>query len=405
MFSSRLPRELAANRLSQLVERARRSDVPLLDLTETNPTRVGLPYPSDLLSALASPAGGGYEPDPRGLASARAVVAAEQRNRGRSVDPEHIVLTASTSEAYSVLFKLLCDPGDEVLTPQPSYPLFELLSRLDGVVARPYALEAHACWAVDRDSVRAALTSRTRALLVVSPNNPTGSILSAADREWLCELAAERDLAVIVDEVFADFPLGAPQTAPRLARGALSLSKGAAPHVRSGAPDVLLFTLGGLSKSIGLPQVKLAWIVVDGPGDRVSAALERIDVICDTYLSVSTPVQLALPALLDRGRSVRDAIRQRIGANLSSLGGAVQRHPSVTLLAPRAGWSAVLQVPATEPEEMMVSRLIERHHVLVHPGYFFDFPTEAFIVISLLPAPEVFDEAVSRMLGAVAGAG
>ena len=392
MFSSRLPRELAANRLSQLVEHARRSGVPLLDLTETNPTRVGLPYPSDLLSALGAPAGVRYAPDPRGLVTAREVVAAEQRAGGRLVDPERIVLTASTSEAYSVLFKLLCDPGDEVLIPQPSYPLFELLSQLDGVVARPYRLDTHACWAIDRDSLRGALTPRTRAVLIVSPNNPTGSILHADDRDWLHELAAAHDLALIVDEVFADFPIARSATSPGLSRRSVPAEA-----------DVVSFALGGLSKSIGLPQVKLAWIVVDGPDDRLREALERIDVICDTYLSVSTPVQLALPALLDRGRVVRDAIRERIARNLSSLADAVQNHPAVTLLTPEAGWSAVLQVPSIMPEESIVSRLIEQRQVLVHPGYFFDFSAEAFLVVSLLPAPDVFDEALSRMIPVVAG--
>jgi aspartate/methionine/tyrosine aminotransferase len=284
----------------------------------------------------------------------------------------------------------LCDPGDEVLTPQPSYPLFELLSRLDGVVARPYRLEAHDCWSIDRDSLRAALTSRTRAVLVVSPNNPTGSILHAGDRDWLFAWAAAHDLAVIVDEVFSDYPIA---RAPDVVAG----------DVQPGPPSVLSFTLGGLSKSIGLPQVKLAWIIVDGPDDRVTAALDRLELIGDTYLSVATPVQLALPALLDRGRSIRDAIRQRIVRNLACLADAVRSHPSVSLLPPEAGWSAVLQVPAIEPEETMAGRLLEGHHVLVHPGYFFDFPSEAFIVVSLLPEPEVFDEAVTRMLPAIGG--
>lgn len=394
MFSSRLPRELAPNRVSRVVDRARGSGQRLFDLTETNPTAVGLPYPAALLSALGSPAGLRYDPDPRGLASAREVVAAEQPDRERPLDPRRIVLTSSTSEAYSVLFKLLCDAGDEVLTPQPSYPLFDLLTRLDHVVSRRYRLEPHACWAFDRDSMRAARTSRTRAVLVVSPNNPTGSLLRADDRDWLLAFAAEHDLAVIVDEVFAEFPI-----APRPDAVLHFDSR----RTASAHADVLSFTLGGLSKSIGLPQVKLAWIAVDGPDDRVAAALQRIDVICDTYLSVATPTQLALRHLFDCGRGVREAIRQRVARNLASLATGVDQHPSVSLLAPEAGWAAVLQIPAIEPEEALIIRLIEQQQVLVHPGYFFDFPTEAFIVISLLPAPDVFDEAIGRLLPVVAG--
>ena len=239
---------------------------------------------------------------------------------------------------------------------------------------------------------RSIVTPRTRAVLIVSPNNPTGSILHADDRDWLHEQAAAHDLALIVDEVFADFPIARSATSPGLSRRSVPAEA-----------DVVSFALGGLSKSIGLPQVKLAWIVVDGPDDRLREALERIDVICDTYLSVSTPVQLALPALLDRGRVVRDAIRERIARNLSSLADAVQNHPAVTLLTPEAGWSAVLQVPSIMPEEYVVSRLIEQRQVLVHPGYFFDFSAEAFLVVSLLPAPDVFDEALSRMIPVVAG--
>jgi aspartate/methionine/tyrosine aminotransferase len=394
MFASRLPGELAPNRVSRAAAAARQSGIALLDLTETNPTAVGLPYPAGLLAPLGDPRGLRYEPDARGLRRAREVVAsAQSSDRTRPLDPDRIVLTASTSEAYSVLFKLLCNPGDEVLTPQPSYPLFDLLTRLDGVVSRPYRIEHHGLWSIDRGSVRDALTPLTRAILIVSPNNPTGSLLREADRAWLLDLAAGRGLGLIADEVFADYPL-APEADACTIGGP-----------EPGPPDVLTFTLGGLSKSIGLPQAKLAWICVDGPDGLAADALERLDLIADTYLSVSTAVQVALDRLLECGRPVRDAIRTRIRRNLDALAHAVQAHPAVSLLTPEAGWSAVLRVPAIRPEETLVLRLIEEQHVLVHPGYFFDFAAEAYLVVSLLPEPEIFDEALARLLPVAAGAG
>lgn len=397
MFSSRLPARLAPNRISRAAAAARQAGIRLLDLTETNPTAVGLPYPPGLLTALSDPLGLRYTPEPRGLLRARQVVAREQSSdRVRPLDPDRIVLTASTSEAYSVLFKLLCNPGEQVLTPQPSYPLFDLLTRLDGVVSRPYRIEHHGVWSIDRESVRDALTPLTRAILIVSPNNPTGSLLRARDRDWLRQLAADRGLAVIADEVFADYPLAPAEEASR--------SGGPVGGPHPGPPYVLSFTLGGLSKSIGLPQAKLAWIGVDGPDALVASALERLDVICDTYLSVSTPVQIAVDRLIECGRSVRDAIRTRIRRNLDALTGAAGAHPSISVLPPEAGWSAVMRVPAIQPEETLVLRLIEQQHVLVHPGYFFDFAAGAWLVVSLLPEPAIFDEAVARLLPVAAGA-
>jgi aspartate/methionine/tyrosine aminotransferase len=271
--------------------------------------------------------------------------------------------------------------------PQPSYPLFELLTRLEGVAAAPYRLEYHGRWSIDRASLEQALTPTTRAVLVVSPNNPTGSMLHAADRDWLVELCALRELALISDEVFCDYRL-------RARRDAVSLA---------GEPRALTFVLGGLSKSAGLPQVKLAWIAASGPPAAVDEARTRLEVICDTYLSVSTPVQLAAPALLEAGRTIRTAIQSRISRNCGQLESEVARHPAVTLLEPEAGWSAVLRVPSTISEEALVLRLAEEANVLVHPGYFFDFPAEAWLVISLLPEPAIFDEGVSRLLRLVTG--
>jgi hypothetical protein len=305
------------------------------------------------------------------------------------IDPARIVLTASTSEAYTLLFKLLCDPGDDVLIPQPSYPLFESLTALDSVAARPYQLDYHGLWSIDRDSVMQALTPRTRAVLVVSPNNPTGSMLRNGDREWLASVAAGRGLAIIADEVFAGYPL-------RPGRDASSCV---------GETRTLTFVLGGLSKSAGLPQVKLGWMVVSGPEAAVEQSLVRLDVICDTYLSVSTPVQLAAASLMAAGRDMRAQIQQRLGQNLATLDSMLGAGSAISMLAPEGGWSVVLRVPATEPEEALTLRLMHEAHVLVHPGFFFDFASEAFIVVSLLPEPDVFREAMTRVVSIAGGRG
>jgi hypothetical protein len=384
MFSSRLPPSLAENAVSRAVAAA---GGRLLDLTETNPTVVGLPYPRDLASRLAVTDAVPYVPAPTGLRSSRAAVA--QSLSPRAVDPDQLVLTASTSDAYGLLFKLLADPGDAVLVPQPSYPLFELLTRLDGVRAVPYQLEWHGQWSIDRASLTAALTSSTRAVLVVSPNNPTGSMLRSADRDWLVDLAGRRALALIADEVFADYRL-----APR-------------PDATSflGEDRALTFVLGGLSKSAGLPQMKLAWIAVSGPAPTVSAALTRLAVIADTYLSVATPVQLAASGLIEAGRGIRRAIQTRLDENLATLVRTLRPWPSLALLVPEGGWSAVVRVPAILSEEALVLRLIEQAAVRVHPGYFFDFPSEAFVVLSLLPSPDVFAEGLRRAVPMLAGDG
>jgi alanine-synthesizing transaminase len=296
------------------------------------------------------------------------------------------VLTSSTSEAYSLLFKLLCDPGDDVLIPVPSYPLFDHLSRLDAVEIRTYQLDYHGRWMIDGHSVAASWTPRTRALLAVSPNNPTGSSLSHAEWTMLNSRCAERGTALIVDEVFADYPL----------------TTGRVEH-QSVPATALTFHLGGLSKSAGLPQVKLGWIRVDGPDAAVAAALERLEIICDTYLSVSTPVQVAAPALIARGAEVRTAILERIRTNATALSALTADHPSVSMLHADAGWSAVLRIPSTRPEEEVVLDLLEHDDVLVHPGYFFDFPHEAFLVVSLLPPADQFAAGTRRLMERVHG--
>ena len=408
MFSSRMPAVLTPNRLTARLAELRAAGETVLDLTESNPTRAGIDYPPGLLIPLADPAGLRYDPSARGLLVARQAVALDALRHGIDLDPDRIVLTASTSEAYGFLFKLLCDPGDEVLVPRPSYPLFEHLSALDGVRALPYTLDYYGRWSVDVDSLTRAITSRTRAILVVSPNNPTGSCLSAGELDALAALCERHGLALIGDEVFAEYTLN-DAAGPASSAG----SAGAAGSARTGTGGTggsrkhvsvlsqrraLTFGLGGLSKSIGLPQVKLGWIGVGGPDALVGAALDRLDLIADTYLSVSTPVQLAAPLLIERGHAVRTQIQMRIEANLRALERAVARAPGCTLLHPEAGWTAVLRVPATRAEENLVLDLLAEDRVLIMPGYFYDFPREAYLVVSLLPDPAVFNEAVARVL-------
>jgi len=385
MFSARTGWTRAPNRLSAVVEARRRSGAPLLDLTETNPTRAGLRAPADVLFALADPAALAYEPEPLGRRDAREAIAADGRRRGAEIDPDRLVLTASTSEAYAFAFKLLCDPGDTILVPRPSYPLFEYLAGLESVQARPYPLRYDGTWHIDLAELADALTDRTRAIVAVTPNNPTGSFVKGAEADALRALAASHGAALLSDEVFADFPL-------REDPG----------RVRTLFADgpALTLCLGGLSKSCGLPQLKLAWMALAGPAAAREEARARLEVVADTYLSVSTPVQQAAPAVLARAAELQAPIRDRIRANLGVLRDAAQGTPA-TLLDVEGGWSAVLHVPATRGEDEWVIALAEGDGVLVHPGYFFDFPREAYLVLSLLPPTSEFAEGVARILGRV----
>jgi alanine-synthesizing transaminase len=389
MFSSRLPDDLASNRLARALDERHGSGRPFIDLTESNPTRAGFAYPPDLLTALGDTRGLTYAPRALGAEEARRAIAADYARRGAQVAPDRIVLTTSTSEAYSLLFKVLCDPGDDVLTPRPSYPLFEHLARLDAVVARTYDIECHAAWSIDVPGIEHAFTDRTRAVLVVSPNNPTGSFVKADELDRMAALCARRGAALIADEVFADYELSPD--------GASSRASMLTPR------DALVFSLGGLSKSIGLPQVKLGWIAVAGPEPHVARALARLEVACDTYLSVSTPVQQAAAELLERGAAVRAQIQSRIVANYRALIASAASASSCRVLPSEGGWSAVLQVPSRGSEEDLVLDLLANADVLAHPGYFFDFvdfPGESFLVMSLLPPPSVFSDGVGRILSA-----
>jgi hypothetical protein len=383
MFSSRLDWDLRPNRLSALLEEKRRAGAPILDLTASNPTQAGLSYPSaEILAALGDARALGYEPAPAGAPEARGAVAAYYAARGAEVAEDRITIAASTSEAYAYLFKLLGDPGDQVLAPRPSYPLFEFLARLESVDAVAYPLEYDGAWRIDFPALEAAIGPHTRAVVVVNPNNPTGSFLKTAELEHLTALAAERGLALISDEVFADYAF-----APDAARAATV----------AGVTGALAFSLSGLSKTAGLPQVKLGWIATAGPAPLAAAAQARLELIADTYLSASASAQYGAARLLAAGAGVRERIRERTRANLGWLRGAV-KGSAASLLEVEGGWYATLEVPRTRSEEEWALALLGSDGVLVQPGYFYDFESEAFLIVSLLTPPETFLEGAGRLL-------
>ena len=376
MFSSRVPTDLEPNLVGRLLARLRTVRAEIIDLTESNPTEVGLTIPDGLLQSLSYRESYRYQPQPLGLTVARKAVVEHLATYDLTVARDCVVLTAGTSEGYGHLFKLLCDPGDAVMVPRPSYPLFDYLTRLEGVRAVPYQLDYQGRWHVDVNDLQRRLTPRTRAILMVNPNNPTGSFVSADEFDFVTNLCRKYNLALIVDEVFVTYPMDT---------RAMRMS------VLSRTPEVLTFSLGGLSKAVGLPQIKLGWITVGGPSVIVKRALSRLELICDTYLSVGTPGQIASPQLFGVGVVVADQIRTRLRANYGKLRQLVSGYQSVQLLAIDGGWYAVLQVPTTQSEEELVLVLLERDRVLAHPGYFFDFPREAFLIISLLQKPHIFE--------------
>ena len=364
VFSSRLDWTLQTNRLSALL----RTKHHVLDLTPSNPTKAGLEYPSkEILDALADPGALCYNPEPCGLLSAREAVA----NYYGNVPSSRIMLTASTSEAYAYLFKLLCDPGDEILSPRPSYPLFEFLAGLESVRVVEYPLRYDGAWHIDFAALERAITPRTRAIVVVNPNNPTGSFLKRDEWSRLQKFG----IPILSDEVFSDYAF-----APDASRV----------RTLTNAREVLTFSMSGLSKIAALPQMKLGWIVASGPGHE--EALARLELIADTYLSVATPVQIALPRLLEASVKVRAQILERTRANLALL------RQSTVPLHVEGGWYATLQVPRTMSEEEWALTLLDRRDVLVQPGFYFDFESEAFLVLSLLTQPDIFAEGLRRLL-------
>ena len=382
MFSSRFHWDARPNRLTQLLETRRAEGAHILDLTESNPTRAALAYPAGIAAAFSDPGMLVYTPSPAGSVAAREAVSRYYAARGCAVDAGRILLTASTSEAYAYLFKLLADAGDQVLVPRPSYPLFEYLATVESLEPRQYPLRYFGGWSIDMEALEAAATARTRAVVLVNPNNPTGSYVKRAELAALTRLTARRGLALISDEVFSDYAFGA--DADRVT-------------TLADVEDCLTFSLSGLSKVAGLPQMKLGWIVCSGPGRLRREAMEKLEWIADTFLSVGAPVECAAAKLLEAGAEVRRSIRERTAGNLAfareELGGS-----AASPLAVEGGWNLTLQVPRIRSEEEWALELLARKDVLVQPGFFYDFQTEAFLVISLLTGEAIFREGVRRLL-------
>lgn len=386
-LSDRTRFRLEQNALSKAIDEARARG-PLVDLTESNPTRCGIAPGIEMIGQLAHPRGARYEPIAIGMREAREAVAAYYGDRGITVDPEHVVLSASTSEAYGWLFKLLCDRDDSVLVPQPSYPLFDYLASLEDVRLLPYPLVREERFRIDLEALERAIEPKTRAILVVHPNNPTGTFARRDEAEALERLAQAHGLALIVDEVFADYAWG-PLPPDRLPTFA-------------GRDRALTFVLSGLSKVVGLPQVKLGWMLANGPASTLASAFARLEVIADTYLSVGTPIQLALPGILAQRTGVQEQIRARVAQNLASLDRSLAAHPAVRRLPSDGGWCAILEVPRTQGDEAWAEFLVRELGVVVHPGWFFDFAREGHLVVSLLPEPQLFATAVERVISRVA---
>jgi alanine-synthesizing transaminase len=384
MFSERTNWKLAHNRFTQALDEVRATGATVLDLTVSNPTRAGLRYDeAAIVAALASPQSLDYDPQPKGLRKAREAVVGyyTDAHRVRSLDPEQLVLTSSTSEGYSYVFRLLCNPGDELLVPQPSYPLFEFLADLQDVKLMPYPLIYDHGWQMDFPSMRKAISAVTRGVVVVHPNNPTGSCVQPHEAELLNSFCREYGLALIADEVFLDYAHHGKS------RASFAMNR-----------DVLTFTLSGLSKISGLPQMKLAWVVASGPQEQATAAMALLEVIADTYLSMSAPIQWAAPVLLDQRTSIQRQLMDRVLANLEELDRQLARQNACQRLSAESGWYAILRVPVTKSDEELAIELLRQRVVLVHPGHFFDFPSDGYLVLSLITQVEEFAEGARRLL-------
>jgi alanine-synthesizing transaminase len=441
MFSDRTDWKLAQNRLTQELEQARSRGARILDLTISNPTRVGLQYDSRaILGALNSARSLDYDPQAKGLLEAREIVAKyyQSEHGVRDLDAERIILTTSTSEGYSYVFRLLCNAGDELLVPKPSYPLFEFLADLQDVKLAPYPLIYDHGWQMDFPSLERALTARTRGVVVVHPNNPTGSYVKAQEVEQLNAFCREHGLALIVDEVFLDYALDeevvsgknyvgtAAQSCPERSRGGCPVERSSTAlaansrslHASLDRPsaiqslgrddnsygsfahnhDVLTFTLSGLSKISALPQMKVAWVVTSGPEPEVAGAMARLEVIADTYLSMNAPVQWAVPVLMEQRKDIQQQLMKRVRANLSELDRQLAGQTACQRLEVEGGWYAVLRVPVTQSDEDLAIELVREKSVLVHPGHFYDFPNDGFLVVSLITTETEFAEGISRAL-------
>ena len=384
MFSTRTNWTLTPNAFTRAIEESRASGQTILDLSVSNPTEAGIrPDTKEVLSALVHQSAMHYQPQPRGLLEARHAVCRYYRESHEifNFDPERLILTTSTSEAYSYVFRLLCNPGDEILVPKPSYPLFEFLADLADVKLIPYPLLYDHGWQIDFDSLYKAASARSRAVILVHPNNPTGSYVSVAETAALNRFCQEYELALIVDEVFLDYA-----------------HDGASRPSFIGNSDALTFTLSGVSKISALPQMKLAWLATSGPDQSVSDAGARLEIIADTFLSMSAPIQLAAPVLLDQRKQIQPLLLDRLRVNLVELDRQLTSHPASVRLLVEGGWYVVLRVPAFGSDEDLAIRLLREAGVLVHPGHFYDFPTDGYLILSLITEPSVFRDGVARLL-------
>jgi len=383
MFARRTSWSLATNAYTRALEEHRRSGRELLDLTASNPTTVGLRYDQErLLQALARPEALTYEPDAKGLPEAREAIARYYASRGVELPADDLILTTSTSEAYSFVFRLLCDPGNSVLVPTPSYPLFDFLAGLQDVTLVPYELVYDHGWQMDFHSLEQATNKSQgpKAVLVVHPNNPTGSFVKPEEALQLAQFCADRNLAIIADEVFLDYSLRDTQ---------------AASFVETG---VLTFTLSGLSKIAGLPQMKVAWIALSGPDALKNEALGRLEVIADTYLSMNAPTQWAVPAMLEQRHSIQQQLMARIRANLSELDRQLAAQKLCSRLDVEGGWYVVLRAPVTGSDEELAIALLQGTGALVQPGHFYDFAADGYLVVSLITPEEIFVNGIKRLL-------
>ena len=382
MFSHRTDWKLSPNRFTQAQQELRAAGREVLDLTISNPTRAELHYdPETILQALVNPEAMDYDPQPKGLRSAREAVAGYYGKQHNDIDPESILLTTSTSEGYSYVFRLLCNVEDEILVPKPSYPLFEFLADLQDVKLVPYPLLYDHGWQIDFPSLYKAVNHRTRAVVVVHPNNPTGSFVADKERSVLNQFCREYNLALVADEVFLDYA-----------------HDGAARATFADNREALTFTLSGLSKISGLPQMKLAWIVTSGADEQVDAALARLEVIADTYLSMNAPIQLAAPVLLEQRHSIQPLVLDRVRANLSELDRGLAKQKSCRRLDVEGGWYAVLRVPVTQSDEDLAIEILRKQSVLVHPGHFYDFPNDGYLIVSLITPLQDFRKGIAKVL-------
>jgi alanine-synthesizing transaminase len=382
MFADRTNWNLAANRLSAALAKHRSSGKPLIDMTASNPTECGFAYDeAAILKALSNPAVLAYEPDPKGLLAAREAIAGYYSAKGNVLSFDDIFLATSTSEAYSFVFRLLCNPADEILIPSPSYPLFDLLADIQDVRLVRYPVVYDHGWQVDFHELESVITSRTRGIIVVHPNNPTGHFTKLAELAKLNQICSTRGLALIADEVFLDYSLSQ--------ESALTFAANS---------SVLTFTMSGLSKISGLPQMKVAWLVASGPPQLKTQALERLEVIADTFLSMNMPTQAATPTLLRQRESFQTQLIARVRANLAELDRQLATQEECTRLRIDGGWYALIHVPATRPDEDLAIDLLATKDVYVHPGHFFDFAAEGFLVISLITAERNFKEGSERLL-------